>query len=214
MNYPENTILNNLDNITQHIDKLNIINEMNGINTLNNPNNPNNNQQFNNNNYYTPNNTFANVINEIDNTKIKGTNLNNNNITVDDALIDTITNEITKRLGTDKKIQLVESTKETTNNDKSEKLIKTKLNKINTVNSSTSSKNKNILERLMSYESMKDFLIIFVLFFLLSQDMIKEFFSELIPYLKPNDEGRVGIQGVVAYGLLLALLFLVVRYFI
>lgn len=57
--------------------------------------------------------------------------------------------------------------------------------------------------------SIKDFIILFVIYFLLSQDMIKEFFSKYFTSLNPDDEGKVNIQGVIIYGLILTVLFMV-----
>ncbi len=59
--------------------------------------------------------------------------------------------------------------------------------------------------------SIKDFLILFTLYFLLSQEMIKDFFSKYFTSLNPDDEGKVGIQGVIIYGLILTVLFIGIK---
>lgn len=59
----------------------------------------------------------------------------------------------------------------------------------------------------------KDFLIIFILYFVLSQEMIKDFFAKYFSSLNPDYEGKIGIQGVIIYGLILTVLFMVIRNF-
>jgi len=57
----------------------------------------------------------------------------------------------------------------------------------------------------------KDFLVLFILYFILSQEMIKDFFSKYFNCLNPDTEGKVGVQGVIIYGLILTVLFMLVR---
>ena len=57
----------------------------------------------------------------------------------------------------------------------------------------------------------KDFLVLFVLYFVLSQEMIKDFFAKYFSCLNPDDEGKIGIQGVIIYGLILTVLFMVIK---
>lgn len=59
----------------------------------------------------------------------------------------------------------------------------------------------------------KDFLVLFILYFVLSQEMIKDFFSKYFSCLNPDDEGKVGVQGVIIYGLVLTILFMCIRKF-
>lgn len=59
----------------------------------------------------------------------------------------------------------------------------------------------------------KDFLILFILYFVLSQEMIKDFFAKYFSSLNPDYEGKIGIQGVIIYGLILTVLFMVIRKF-
>ena len=59
----------------------------------------------------------------------------------------------------------------------------------------------------------KDFLILFILYFVLSQEMIKDFFARYFTCLNPDDEGKIGVQGVIIYGLILTILFLVIKKF-
>ena len=57
----------------------------------------------------------------------------------------------------------------------------------------------------------KDFLILFILYFILSQEMIKDFFSKYFTSLNPDDEGKVNIQGVIIYGLILTIFYILIR---
>jgi hypothetical protein len=57
----------------------------------------------------------------------------------------------------------------------------------------------------------KDFLVLFVLYFVLSQEMIKDFFSKYFTCLNPDDVGKIGVQGVIIYGLILTILFMVIK---
>ena len=59
----------------------------------------------------------------------------------------------------------------------------------------------------------KDFLVLFILYFVLSQEMIKDFFAKYFSSLNPDYEGKIGVQGVIIYGLILTVLFMVVRKF-
>ena len=49
---------------------------------------------------------------------------------------------------------------------------------------------------------VKDAIIIFVLFFLMSQDMIKELFSQYFTSINPDESGKVGAKGVIIYGII------------
>jgi hypothetical protein len=57
----------------------------------------------------------------------------------------------------------------------------------------------------------KDFFILFILYFLLSQEMIKDFFARYFSSLNPDDEGKIGVQGVIIYGLILTILFMIIK---
>ena len=59
----------------------------------------------------------------------------------------------------------------------------------------------------------KDFLILFILYFVLSQEMIKDFFAKYFSSLNPDDEGKIGVQGVIIYGLVLTILFMITKKF-
>ena len=58
-----------------------------------------------------------------------------------------------------------------------------------------------------------DFLILFIIYFVLSQEMIKDFFGKYFLSLNPDSEGKVGMQGIIIYGLILTILFMIIRKF-
>jgi len=55
---------------------------------------------------------------------------------------------------------------------------------------------------------IKDFILLFSIYFILSQDMIKDFFANYFTCLNPDDEGKVGVKGVIVYGLILTIIFM------
>lgn len=57
----------------------------------------------------------------------------------------------------------------------------------------------------------KDFLVLFILYFILSQDMIKDFFASYFSSLNPDNEGKIGVKGVIIYGLILTVLFMIIK---
>jgi len=59
----------------------------------------------------------------------------------------------------------------------------------------------------------KDFIILFGIYFILSQEMIKDFIARYFSCLNPDDEGKIGVQGVILYGLLLTVLYMIIRKF-
>ena len=65
-----------------------------------------------------------------------------------------------------------------------------------------------LFEDLFDY---KDFLVLFILYFVLSQEMIKDFFSKYFTSLNPDSEGKVNVQGIIVYGLILTILFMIIR---
>lgn len=55
---------------------------------------------------------------------------------------------------------------------------------------------------------IKDFILLFSIYFILSQDMIKDLFANYFTCLNPDDEGKVGVKGVIVYGLILTIIFM------
>ena len=58
---------------------------------------------------------------------------------------------------------------------------------------------------------IKDFVLLFSIYFILSQDMIKDVFGQYFTSINPDDYGRVGAKGVIIYGLILTIIYMVSR---
>jgi hypothetical protein len=58
---------------------------------------------------------------------------------------------------------------------------------------------------------IKDFILLFSIYFILSQDMIKDLFSSYFTSLNPDDDGKVGVKGVILYGLILTIAFMLFK---
>ena len=68
---------------------------------------------------------------------------------------------------------------------------------------------KNVLSYLFDdCFGIKDFILLFSIYFILSQDMIKDLFSGYFTCLNADDEGKVGVKGVIVYGLILTIIFM------
>jgi hypothetical protein len=59
--------------------------------------------------------------------------------------------------------------------------------------------------------NLKDVIVLFGVYFLLSQEMIKDLFAQYFTSLNPDDTGKVHVKGVIIYGLILTILFMVFR---
>lgn len=59
--------------------------------------------------------------------------------------------------------------------------------------------------------NLKEFIILFGVYFLLSQEMIKDLFAQYFTSLNPDDTGKVNVKGVIIYGLILTILFMVLK---
>jgi hypothetical protein len=59
--------------------------------------------------------------------------------------------------------------------------------------------------------NIKEFVILFGLYFLLSQEMVKDLFAQYFTSLNPDDMGRVQVKGVIIYGLILTVLFMIFK---
>lgn len=57
----------------------------------------------------------------------------------------------------------------------------------------------------------KEFALLFFVYFLLSQEMIKDGFALYFTSLNPDNTGRIGVKGVIIYGLLLTTIFILLR---
>jgi len=61
---------------------------------------------------------------------------------------------------------------------------------------------------------LREPLIIFVLFVILSQPFIKDTISKYIPQVNPDMTGKFGLTSVIIYGVILSTLFIVVKKFL
>ena len=214
-----------------NIPDLNNVNNNQGMNnnqTMNNNQVMNNNQGMNNSYQYNPNmlnfnnaNNLEHAIKTIDNLSLKETRLDDessNNPHYNEKLIQSITDEISHRLGTDKNlINNKDQKKDNTQikKTKQEKQIKQgKQEKDHMTNTDNKNDQLDIIDKIINYNDIKDFGILIIIFFLLSQDMIKDFFAEYISCINPDDEGKFNVKGVIVYGIILSILFIVVRKFI
>ncbi|AYV80148.1 MAG: hypothetical protein Gaeavirus12_6 [Gaeavirus sp.] len=62
--------------------------------------------------------------------------------------------------------------------------------------------------------NIRDFVLLFGLYFMLSQEMIKDFFGQYFTSLNPDDTGKVNVKGVIIYGLILTVAYMVLKKFI
>ena len=58
---------------------------------------------------------------------------------------------------------------------------------------------------------IKDFILLFSIYFILSQEMIKDLFSSYFTSLNPDEDGKVGVKGVILYGLILTVSFMLLK---
>jgi hypothetical protein len=138
--------------------------------------------------------------NSQDEENVKQTSLDDD---IDDNIDDDKIN-IEEQLCDDKK----KSKSKNKNKEKLDNLIKDNIE--NFVEDKIPVKNsKNILSYLFDdCFGVKDFILLFSIYFILSQDMIKDLFSSYFTCLNPDDEGKVGVKGVIVYGLILTIIFM------
>ena len=120
-----------------------------------------------------------------------------------------ITKEILNGL-TENNISLHDNNSEYFTTKKNKKIIKSFETELDSKTEDT----KNFLSDVLKSEKVKDMLIIFILLFLMSQDMIKDLFSQYFTSIQPDNSGVVGAKGVIIYGVILAVLFVLVKNFI
>ena len=58
---------------------------------------------------------------------------------------------------------------------------------------------------------IKDFLIIIVAYIILSTETVRTFIGSYVSSINPNEDGVVGFNGILTYGIILALLFIIIR---
>ena len=100
---------------------------------------------------------------------------------------------------------------------------KNKLNKskkIKDIDTDTDDDKKNVkIEKKSKFklpfkipEFIRDPLLIWIIFILLSQNFIKQLIGKYVKQINPNEEGVVSFMGVVIYGLIFAVLFGVLKF--
>lgn len=105
--------------------------------------------------------------------------------------------------------------KEKDNNEEDDELVD--LIKDNIINNEVIKKNKKGIKKIenkaKSFFSInyKEFALLFFVYFLLSQEMIKDGFALYFTSLNPDESGRIGVKGVIIYGLLLTTVFILLR---
>ena len=238
MNNYSNGLDNNYNNLNQN--NLNNMLPKDNINNFNMPINTTSNNMLNNGNFYREimggadqlgqisNNNLVDIANSIDHITLNGTNLDdldNNKVynqrkKNDDntSLIKTITKEIIHNLK-DKNLELndisngddLSNYSSKSSSKKKNKKIKESIEDFVTSENPIPSTNNYFKSLFNNYFNIKDFLILFILYFILSQEMIKDFFAKYFSSLNPDDEGKINVQGVIVYGLILTVLFMIIR---
>jgi hypothetical protein len=89
--------------------------------------------------------------------------------------------------------------------DKEDKMIKKNID--------TAVSEKGYLSSFFGSETFKDFAIIFLLYFFMSQNAIKDFWGNIFTAINPDEEGKVGASGIFVYGMVFAILFIVIKRF-
>jgi len=171
-----------------------------------------------------PNDNLINMANRIDNISLDDINLNGT------KLNDLNSNLLSNSINTDDNNSLIRSlTKEIINNIKDNNIkerfeedsydIKTKNIDVELDTEKKKKKKKDNQEKkddsYISYINniinIKESIILFTIFFLLSQDMIKDFFGKYFSSINGDNEGKVNVQGVIVYGIILTVLFMIVK---
>jgi hypothetical protein len=100
-------------------------------------------------------------------------------------------------------------------NEEDEELVD--LIKDNIINNEVIKKNKKGIKKIEKKAksflniNYKEFALLFFIYFLLSQEMIKDGFALYFTSLNPDNSGRIGVKGVIIYGLLLTTIFILLR---
>ena len=110
-----------------------------------------------------------------------------------------------------KKVRIIDVSEENDNEGNNDELID--LIKDNVISKKNKKGIKKIEKEAKSFFNInyKEFALLFFVYFLLSQEMIKDCFAIYFTSLNPDDSGRIGIKGVISYGLLLTTLFIILR---
>jgi hypothetical protein len=155
-------------------------------------------------------NMLKTITNEIINNLKENSNDENNIDILDDEIDDEKQNIDDEETIIDDEKQIINGKKKSKkkNKEKLDNFIKNNIE--NFVEDKIPIKNsKNILAYIFDdCFGVKDFILLFSIYFILSQDMIKDLFAGYFTCLNPDNEGKVGVKGVIVYGLLLTIIFM------
>lgn len=70
---------------------------------------------------------------------------------------------------------------------------------------------RGYLSSFFGSETFKDFAIILILFFVMSQTAVKDFWGQIFTAVNYNDDGTIGASGIFIYGLIFSILFIVIK---
>lgn len=76
-------------------------------------------------------------------------------------------------------------------------------------------KKKEIVEKESSFnyiDLLKDAGIIWVIYMILSINILKNFIAKYVKWINPNEEGVVPFSGIAVYGLILTLIFIITKF--
>jgi hypothetical protein len=62
--------------------------------------------------------------------------------------------------------------------------------------------------------NLKDPLILLIIYFILSQSSVRQLFGKYISFINPNEEGIVSQLGVIIYGIIFIMIFMVIKKFL
>lgn len=72
--------------------------------------------------------------------------------------------------------------------------------------------NNTISENSYLPEWLKESILILIIYIILSQGMVQSFFGKYIKYINPDENGSVPFIGIVIYGIILVVLYLLFKY--
>lgn len=137
-------------------------------------------------------------------------------------LINSLTQEIMKNLE-EQKLNLDEDSDNYSNKsnrsikkhkipDNKEMLLNIVSNKLEEDLDITPSYSKGYISMIFEdYLNYKEFLLLLAIYFLLSQEMIKDTIGMYFTSINEDDNGRVQAKGVIIYGIILAVLFIITK---
>jgi hypothetical protein len=79
------------------------------------------------------------------------------------------------------------------------------------INKEVENNKKFFQEFFKTYVNIKEFFILLILYIVLSTAYVKNFFGSYIDCLNTNDDDEVSIGGIIAYGIILSVLFIILK---